>query len=228
MKYCFLLVLFFFGLVNLCAQGRYSGNVVDAWDKKYLEGVVVTNGKGEEAKTNARGYFSISSLMGDTLVFNFPGFIEKKWVATSEYFLFIELQDRARLLPTFQVKAEPYSFRFKDGKLILVEEPSAEETPLSQQIGIARDSTSPTPGFSIYYEKRMDWENRRQGYLEVIDSDSLRTSLMDSYQLDRKGWDDLILRFNAFHASHEFLDWSKARVQEALVTFFRLEVVQED
>ena len=74
----------------------------------------------------------------------------------------------------------------------------------------------------------MDWENRRQGYLEVIDSDSLRTSLMDSYQLDRKGWDDLILRFNAFHASHEFLDWSKARVQEALVTFFRLEAVHED
>lgn len=243
MKYCFLFVFFFFGLVNLFAQGRYSGNVVDAWDKKYLEGVVVTNGKGEEVKTNARGYFSISSLMGDTLVFNFPGFLEKKWVATAEYFLFIELQDRARLLPTFQVKAEPYSFRFKDGKLILVEEPSAEETPLSQQIGIARDSTSPTPGFSIYgpisyfskrnrqlraYEKRMDWENRRQGYLEVIDSDSLRTSLMDSYQLDHKGWDELILRFNAFHASHEFLDWSKARVQEALLTFFRLEAVPKD
>ena len=243
MKYCFLFVLFFFGLVNLCAQGRYTGNVVDAWDKKYLEGVIVTNGKGEESKTNARGYFSISSLMGDTLVFNFPGFIEKKWVATSEYFLFIELQDRARLLPTFQVKAEPYSFRFKDGKLILIEEPSLEETPLSQQVGIGVDSTSPNPGFVIYgpisyftkrnrqlraYEKRMEWEKRRQGYLEVIDSDSLRTSLMDTYQLDRKEWDDLILRFNAFHASHEFLDWPKARVQEALLTFFRLEAVLED
>lgn len=243
MKYCFLFVLFFFGLVNLCAQGRYTGNVVDAWDKKYLEGVIVTNGKGEESKTNARGYFSISSLMGDTLVFNFPGFIEKKWVATSEYFLFIELQDRARLLPTFQVKAEPYSFRFKDGKLILIEEPSLEETPLSQQVGIGVDSTSPNPGFAIYgpisyfskrnrqlraYEKRMEWEKRRQGYLEIIDSDSLRTSLMDSYQLDRKEWDDLILRFNAFHASHEFLDWPKARVQEALLTFFRLEAVLED
>ena len=118
MKYCFLFVFFFFGLVNLCAQGRYSGNVVDAWDKKYLEGVVVTNGKGEEAKTNARGYFSISSLMGDTLVFNFPGFLEKKWVAASDYFLFIELQDRASLLPTFQVKAEPNTLLFKDGKLI--------------------------------------------------------------------------------------------------------------
>jgi hypothetical protein len=51
---------------------------------------------------------------------------------------------------------------------------------------------------------------------------------MDSYQLDRKEWDELILRFNAFHASHEFLDWSKARVQEALLTFFRLEAVPEN
>ena len=243
MKYCFLFVFFFFGLVNLCAQGRYSGNVVDAWDKKYLEGVVVTNGKGEEVKTNARGYFSISSFMGDTLAFNFPGFLEKKWVANSEYFLFIELQDRARLLPTFQVKAEPYSFRFKDGKLILVEETSGEKTTLSQQAGIAIDSTSPNPGFVIYvpisyftkrnrqlraYEKRMEWEKRRQGYLEVIDSDSLRTSMMDAYQLDRKEWDDLILRFNAFHATHEFLDWPKVRVKEALETYFRLEVLPED
>jgi len=243
MKYCFLFVFFFFGLVNLCAQGRYSGNVVDAWDKKYLEGVVVTNGKGEEVKTNARGYFSISSFMGDTLAFNFPGFLEKKWVANSEYFLFIELQDRARLLPTFQVKAEPYSFRFKDGKLILVEETSGEKTTLSQQAGIAIDSTSPNPGFVIYgpisyftkrnrqlraYEKRMEWKKRRQGYLEVIDSDSLRTSMMDAYQLDRKEWDDLILRFNAFHATHEFLDWPKVRVQEALETYFRLEVLPED
>ena len=243
MKYCFLFVFFFFGLVNLFAQGRYSGNVVDAWDKKYLEGVVVTNGKGEEVKTNARGYFSISSFMGDTLAFNFPGFLEKKWVANSEYFLFIELQDRARLLPTFQVKAEPYSFRFKDGKLILVEETSGEKTTLSQQVGIAIDSTSPNPGFVIYgpisyftkrnrqlraYEKRMEWEKRRQGYLEVIDSDSLRTSMMDAYQLDRKEWDDLILRFNAFHATHEFLDWPKVRVQEALETYFRLEVLPED
>lgn len=243
MKYCFLFGFFFFGLVKLGAQGRYSGNVVDAWDKKYLEGVIVTNGKGEEAKTNARGYFSISSLMGDTLVFSFPGFLEKKWVATSEYFQFIELQDRARLLPTFQVKAEPYSFRFKDGKLILVEEASTEKTSLSQQAGIAVDSTSPSPGLAIYgpisyftkrnrqlraYEKRLEWEKRRHGYLDVIDSDSLRTSLMNTYQLDRQEWDNLILRFNAFHASHEFLDWSKVQVQEALLTFFRLEAVLED
>ena len=230
-------------MISLCAQGRYTGNVVDAWDKKYLEGVVITNGKGEEAKTNARGYFSIPSLMGDTLVFNFPGFLEKKWVATSESFLFIELQDRARLLPTFQVKAEPYRFRFKDGKLYLSEDEPIIEKPLSQQVGIGIDPTSPSPGFSIYgpisyfskrnrqlraYEERLNWEKQRVGYLEVIDSDSVRIELMQQYGLDRKKWDELILRFNTFHAAHEFLGWSKERVLAALKEFFRLEILLED
>jgi hypothetical protein len=243
MKYFFLFVFFFFGMISLCAQGRYTGNVVDAWDKKYLEGVVITNGKGEEAKTNARGYFSIPSLMGDTLVFNFPGFLEKKWVATSESFLFIELQDRARLLPTFQVKAEPYRFRFKDGKLYLSEDEPIIEKPLSQQVGIGIDPTSPSPGFSIYgpisyfskrnrqlraYEERLNWEKQRVGYLEVIDSDSVRIELMQQYGLDRKKWDELILRFNTFHAAHEFLGWSKERVLAALKEFFRLEILLED
>jgi hypothetical protein len=243
MKYCFLFIFFFLGIISVCAQGRYTGNVVDAWDKKYLEGVVVTNGKGEISKTNTRGYFSISALMGDTLVFSFPGFVEKKWVATSEYFLFIELQDRARLLPTFQVKAEPYRFRFKDGKLYLSEDEPVEEKPLSQQVGIGVDSTSPSPGFAIYgpisyftkrnrelraYEKRLDWERQRVGYLEVIDSDSVRIELMQQYGLDRKKWDELILRFNTFHAAHEFLGWSKERVLAALKEFFRFEMVLAD
>lgn len=243
MKYCFLFIFFFLGIISVCAQGRYTGNVVDAWDKKYLEAVVVTNAKGEISKTNTRGYFSISALMGDTLVFSFPGFVEKKWVATSEYFLFIELQDRARLLPTFQVKAEPYRFRFKDGKLYLSEDEPVVEKPLSQQVGIGVDSTSPSPGFAIYgpisyftkrnrelraYEKRLDWERQRVGYLEVIDSDSLRQELMKQYNLERKAWDELILRFNTFHAAHEFLGWSKDRVLAALKEFLRLEFLLED
>lgn len=243
MKYCFLFIFFFLGIISVCAQGRYTGNVVDAWDKKYLEGVVVTNAKGEISKTNTRGYFSISALMGDTLVFSFPGFVEKKWVAKNEYFLFIELQDRARLLPTFQVKAEPYRFRFKDGKLYLSEDEPVVEKPLSQQVGIGVDSTSPSPGFAIYgpisyftkrnrelraYEKRLDWERQRVSYLEVIDSDSLRQELMKQYNLERKAWDELILRFNTFHAAHEFLGWSKDRVLAALKEFLRLEFLLED
>jgi hypothetical protein len=74
----------------------------------------------------------------------------------------------------------------------------------------------------------MDWERQRVGYLEVIDSDSIRIELMQQYGLDRKKWDELILRFNTFHAAHEFLGWSKDRVLAALKEFFRLEFLLED
>lgn len=243
MKRIFLLFSFFFWVVSLSAQRKYSGNVIDAWDKKYLEGVVVKNSDGEKVSTNSRGYFSIPGLLGDTLIFQFPGFLEKKVSLTADAFLFVELQDLARLLPTFQVKAEPYRFRFKDGKLYLSEDEPVVEKPLSQQVGIGVDSTSPSPGFAFYgpisyftkrnrelraYEKRLDWERQRVGYLEVIDSDSLRQELMKQYNLERKAWDELILRFNTFHAAHEFLGWSKDRVLAALKEFLRLEFLLED
>lgn len=244
MKRISLLLFFFFCVVSLSAQRRYSGNVIDAWDKKYLEGVVVSHPSGEKVITNSRGYFSIPAFQGDTLTFQFSGFLEKKMILTADAFLFVELQDLARLLPTFQVKAEPYRFRFKDGKLYLSEDEPVVEKPLSQQVGFgATDLTSPTPGFSIYgpisyftkrnrelraYEKRLDWERQRVGYLEVIDADSVRTELMQQYGLDRKKWDELILRFNTFHAAHEFLGWPKERVLAALKEFFRLEMVLAD
>lgn len=244
MKRISLLLFFFFCVVSLSAQRRYSGNVIDTWDKKYLEGVVVSQALGEKVSTNSRGYFSIPASQGDTLTFQFPGFLEKKMILTADAFLFVELQDLARLLPTFQVKAEPYRFRFKDGKLYLSEDEPVVEKPLSQQVGFgATDSTSPTPGFSIYgpisyftkrnrelrtYEKRLDWERQRVGYLEVIDADSVRTEFMQQYGLDRKKWDELILRFNTFHAAHEFLGWSKERVLAALKEFLRLEMVLSD
>jgi hypothetical protein len=183
-------------------------------------------------------------LQGDTLIFQFPGFLEKKMPLSADVFLFVELQDLARLLPTFQVKAEPYRFRFKDGKLYLSEDEPVVEKPLSQQVGFgATDSTSPTPGFTIYgpisyfskrnrqlraYEEWLNWEKQRIGYLEVIDSDSVRQELMKQYNLDRKAWDELILRFNTFHTAHEFLGWSKERVLAALKEFFRLELLLED
>ena len=244
MKRISLLLFLFFCVVSLSAQRRYSGNVIDAWDKKYLEGVVVSHASGDRVSTNSRGYFSIPALQGDTLIFQFPGFLEKKMPLTADSFLFVELQDLARLLPTFQVKAEPYRFRFKDGKLYLSDEVSVEEKRLSQQVGLgAVDPNSPLPNFGIYgpisyftkrnrelraYEKRLEWERQRVGYLEVIDADSVRTELMQQYNLDRKKWDELILRFNTLHAAHEFLGWSKERVFAALKEFFQLEMVLAD
>lgn len=244
MKQLFLLFLLFFSILSTSAQRRYSGNVIDAWDKKYLEGVTVIGSFQEKVSTNSRGYFTITARVGDTLRISFPGFLETRLLLTEEQFLFVELQDLARLLPTFQVKAEPYRFRFKDGKLYLAEDEPVQEKRLSQRVGLgALDPTSPTPGFVISgpisyfsrrnrqlraYEERMTWEKQRAGYLEVIDADSVRIELMQLYRLDRKQWDELILRFNSFHAAHEFLGWSKERVFASLKEFFRLEMVLGD
>jgi hypothetical protein len=221
------------------AQSNYSGNVIDAWDKKYLEGVEVSVSGKAKVKTNSRGYFSVSATIGDTLTLNFAGFIQGREILGEDRFFLLELQDKARLLPTFQVKSEPYRFRFKDGKLFLVENEEYTEKKLSSLPGIgAIDRNSPTGGLAIYgpisyfskrnrelreYEQKLDWLKRRAGYLEIIDSDSIRNNIMSRYGLDRMHWDNTIIRFNQFHQSHEFLDWTKERVLVALNEFFRIE-----
>jgi hypothetical protein len=239
MKFFGFFPLFFLLCFWAEAQSRYSGNVLDAWDKKYLEGVHVSI-KGKEAtSTNSRGYFNIPASIGDTLKLSFPGFLEKEVVLTQERFLQLEIHDRARLLPTFQVEAEPYRFRFKDGKLYLAEDEPETKSSLTKSVGIAPlDSSSPGGGIAVYgvisqftrrnrqlraYEKKLEWESRRAGYLEVIDSDTLRTELMEQYNLDRLSWDQMVIRFNEFHQNHEFLDWPKEKVLSSLKEFIRLE-----
>lgn len=232
-------IIFFSTIV--CAHGQisFSGNVLDAFDKKYLEGVTVSIVGKDQTVTNSRGYFSLKVYEGDTLRLSFPGFIEHQLVLGQDRFLLLQIQDEARLLPTFQVEAEPYRFRFKDGKLYLAEDEPEVARRLSTGVSAgASQSADLTPGFAVYgvlssltkrnrelrrYEEKLEWIKRREGYLEVIDSDSIRTELMDSYRLDRDDWDEMIVRFNAFHLEHEFLDWPKDRVVDSLKEFIMIE-----
>lgn len=239
MKVPVFLIVFFLFPFSAIAQTSYSGNVLDAFDKKYLEGVTVTLPEKESVMTNSRGYFSIVGNVGDTLLLSFPGFIDHRVILGSDRFLLLQIQDKARLLPTFQVEAEPYKFRFKDGKLYLAEDEPQKEKSLSHEVSAGpSQSADLTPGFAVYgvlssltkrnrelrkYEERLDWIKRRQGYLEVIDSDSIRTELMATYQLEREHWDEMIIRFNEFHLEHEFLDWPKDRVIASLKEFIRIE-----
>jgi len=244
MKSIYPIVIFLLISWQNFAQSSYSGNVIDAWDKKYLEGVEVSvSGKGK-AMTNSRGYFSVSAMIGDTLTMSFSGFIQRKEILGKDRFLLLELQDKARLLPTFQVNSEPYRFRFKDGKLFLVENEEYTEKKLSSQVSVGTaDPNSLTGGLVMYgpisyftkrnrelreYEQKLEWLKRRAGYLEVIDSELIRTELMTRYGMDRKGWDNTIIRFNQFHQSHEFLDWTRDRVLASLHEFFRIENFLED
>lgn len=233
----FLLVFFLFTFSGI-AQINYSGNVLDAFDKKYLEGVTVSINQKQSVITNSRGYFSLLGEVGDTLNLSFPGFIDQQVILGSDRFLLLQIQDKARLLPTFQVEAEPYKFRFKDGKLYLAENETEQEKSLSKQVSMGTGTSDGGAGLAIYgpisyfskrntqlrkYEERLDWIKRRQSYLEVIDSDSIRSELMIAYKLDREDWDEMIMRFNEFHLEHEFLDWSKDRVIASLKEFIRIE-----
>lgn len=220
------------------AQASYSGNVLDATDKRYMEGVEVSLvAKEEIATTNSRGYFSIKASVGDTLIFRFPGFIDQKIKLTADRFLLVQIQDRARMLPTFEVKGEPYAFRFRDGKLTLID-PNEKSEPSKKGEVTMGTGTSMGGGLTIYgpisyftkkarqerqYQEKLEILRRRQGYLAVVDSDSVRSILMDDYQIDRDTWDKIIVRFNQAHIHHQFLDWSKEKVYARLSEF----IVQE-
>jgi len=238
----FLICLFLFSW-SVSAQSSYSGNVLDAYDKKYLEGVTVQVMGKEIVLTNSRGYFNVRGMLGDTLMLSFPGFIDQKVILGQDRYLLLQIQDKARLLPTFQVDAEPYRFRFKEGKLYLAEDEPEQEKSLSQAVSAGLGTAGGGGGLTIYgpisyfskrntqlrqYEKQLEWIRRRQGYLQVIDSDSIRTELMENYRLDRPQWDEVIIRFNEFHLHHEFLDWSSQRVIASLKEFLRIESLLED
>lgn len=238
MKALFTLLGFMFIGISAFGQANYAGNILDSFDKKYLEGVAVSIKGKESVVTNARGYFSIKGIMGDTLQLSFPGFYNQEIILGADRFMLLEIQDRARLLPTFQVDAEPYRFRFKDGKLYLSENETGAEKSLSQQVSMGAGISDGSPGIAVYgvisyftkrntqlrrYAQQLEWIKRRQGYLEVIDSDSIRTGLMADYDLDRDQYDRLVIRFNQFHLAHEFLDWSKERVYASLKEFIRIE-----
>lgn len=71
-KVVFLLAFF---LLEIAYSQTYSGNVIDSYDKKHLEGVTISLRGKEVTRTNARGYFSVEATLGDTLYLNFPGFL---------------------------------------------------------------------------------------------------------------------------------------------------------
>ena len=223
---------------GILAQASYSGNVLDATDKRYMEGVEVSIvAKEQTASTNSRGYFTLKATVGDTLVLKYPGFIDKKIRLTEDRFLLIQIQDRARMLPTFEVSGEPYTFRFRDGKLTLIDPNEKTEASKKGEVTVGT-GTSMGGGLTIYgpisyfskkarqerqYQEKLETATRRKGYLEVVDSDSVRSILMDYYQIDRTTWDKIIVRFNQAHVDHQFLDWSKEKVYARLSEF----IVQE-
>ncbi|NVJ85530.1 MAG: hypothetical protein HWE15_04450 [Algoriphagus sp.] len=235
LRFCFSVFLLAYSIASF-AQTTYSGNILDSQDKGFLEDVsVISLQNNEEVLTNSRGYFSLKSIPGDTLLITFPGFISQRIVLEEERFITIELQDKARFLPTFEVRDNSYSYRFKDGRLVLREN---DEAALPSRKGEAIAGTLPEGGMAFSgvisyftkkarlareYEKKKVWHSRREGYYKIIESDSIRSGLMEKYRIGPARWDELVIQFNQFHQSHEFLDWTEAKVMKSLEEFVEIE-----
>jgi hypothetical protein len=238
MKFVLILLLLICSIQLSFAQLSYSGNVLDDTDNTYLEGVrVEVIGSEQVDTTNVRGYFSVKAVAGDSLKLSFPGFMDLNIILTSERYLQLLLHDKARLLPTFVVKSEPYAFRFKDGKLTVVD-PNEERSEGNSSGISAGYLNSPNGGVAIagvlssltkkarlerQYQKKLEWMKRREGYYAVVESDSVRKNLMIKYQLDRSEWDKMLIRYNEGNQYHEFLDWNESRVYTSLEEFIRRE-----
>ncbi|MCS5489394.1 carboxypeptidase-like regulatory domain-containing protein [Algoriphagus limi] len=240
MSKCLFIFIFVILTIPSFGQAIYSGNVLDSQDKGFLEGVIVSSIQNQtQVETNIRGYFSIQSFPGDTLLISFPGFISQKVVLGADRFLMIELQDEARFLPEFEVQGNAYSYRLKDGRLVLKDE--NELIPPSRKGEVIAGTLSNDDGtggvavsgvisyftkkarLAREYEKKKEWHARRAGYYQVIESDSIRAELMQKHALSLQQWDELVIRFNQFHLAHEFLDWPEAKVQKSLEEFIEIE-----
>ncbi|MFC3414474.1 carboxypeptidase-like regulatory domain-containing protein [Algoriphagus hitonicola] len=226
-------------------QTTYSGNVLDANDRQVMEGVTVrVLDRESTSTTNQRGYFSVQGVVGDTLLVEFEGFVSQKIPLGKERFLMIEIQDKARFLPTFEVRSPAYSYRFKDGRLVLrdeneVESPSRKGEVIAGPInrgdgsgGIAFSGVisyfTKKARYAREYARKQEWHKRRVGYYSIIESDSIKAKLKEDFQISSEDWNELIIRFNQFHASHEFLDWSESRVYNQLRQFIEIETTYMD
>lgn len=247
MKILFPIFLFLgFGWTSFAlGQTTYSGNVLDANDRQVMEGVrVKVLGRESSSTTNQRGYFSVQGFAGDTLSVEFDGFITQKVPLGKERFLMIEIQDKARFLPTFEVRSPEYSYRFKDGKLVLrdeneVEAPSRKGEVIAGPInrGDGSGGVALSGVISYFtkkarnareYARKQQWHDRRAGYYSIVESDSIRSLLKNDFDLSAEDWNELIIQFNQFHATHEFLDWNEKRVYSQLREFIRIETSYMD
>lgn len=226
-------------------QTTYSGNVLDASDRQVMEGVrVKVLGRESSSTTNQRGYFSVHGFAGDTLSVEFDGFITQKVPLGKERFLMIEIQDKARFLPTFEVRSPAYSYRFKDGRLVLrdeneIQKPSRKGEVIAGPIN-SGDGTGGLAfsGVISYftkkarnareYARKQQWHARRAGYYSIVESDSIRSILRNDFDLSAEDWDKLIIQFNQFHSTHEFLDWNEKRVYTQLREFIKMETSYMD
>lgn len=238
-----ILLLFIVCLSLQCsAQAQtITGNVIDGYDKGYLEEVRVVNlTNGDSSLSNTRGYFRILGNSGDSLIFSKKYYISNQITVGKDRHFLTELYLNARTLPQFNVYANQYKVPYLVGG-------TASSTGMSgfsdRKAGPGKiyKGMSDNPGlvpaitldglFSYFmksernkreYARKLALIARKKDYLDLIQSDSVMTALKLEYKLSNQDLDDLIIQFNLHNKNHEFLDMKRSMVEQRLIEFFDL------
>ncbi|MFD2035348.1 hypothetical protein ACFSKL_11125 [Belliella marina] len=239
MKTLFLIYIFCLAFCFGLRSQTITGNVIDGFDKVYLEDAIVINlANGDKSTTNSRGYFRVKGHTGDSLSIVKEHYIQHGFTVGEETHLVVEIHMNARLMPRFDVYGDKYRMTMSLGEF---SSPTGmkglsdrKAGPGKVYLGMA-DNPGLVPALTIdgpisyfmkserqkrQYARKLAFLARQQDYLELIQSDSVMTALKAEYNLSNKDLDDLIIEFNLQNRDHQFLDMNWKMVEQRLIDFF--------
>jgi len=240
MKSILLFSLLFITALSVQSQ-VLTGNIIDALDHSYLQGVKVENMRTAATFTSGHlGHFRMEVVQGDSVVFSKEGYVTLTIVVKETNHQVVSMIFDAVGLPAVSVYGERPS--------IYIPGVSLDRDPNRKPMGPGRimpghsgSLTEMTPGFTIdgpisYFTKRE--RNKRQykraleklarqaAYLEIIRSDSIKQVLMEHFELRQPELDEWIIGFNTYHREHEFLDMDRDTVLGLLYEYLNQHVIR--
>ncbi len=219
--FSFTLLLLFIG-VSGYSQKKTRGIVIDSISLKSLSGIhVQIKNKSGGTTTNDQGIFILPTLITDTLVLSFVGYY------TLEIPLFFEEED---ILIRMNEKVRMLNEVIISSNRILpsVIYRSTRTLPKST-FSAGQGFSSPIDYFSKWQkEKRkltkfINENDRIRTYVDVINDQALRESIMDKHELSESEYYTLLARFNE---QNRLLSYSTNPIEiaDALEAFFRKNV----
>lgn len=198
-------------------QGIIRGIVVDSASFNALAGVHITvKNSIRGTSTNSQGFFSITALPTDTLLFSLVGYssVEIPLLFEEDGFL-IRLHEKSNVLPEIIIKGT----RLSPNDIIRT--PRVLPKPMSAMEGVF----SPIDYFSRWQrEKRkllklIQENDRTITYLQVVNDQEVRETIMEEHSLTEQAYYELLVKFNQ-QSSNVLYSTNPQEIITSLKTFF--------
>jgi hypothetical protein len=222
LRFVFFIVLFLLIGVTGFSQKHTRGIVVDSITLKTLPGIHVRiKNKEGGTTTNAQGVFIIPTSLADTLVLTFVGYypVEIPLLFEEEDIL-IRMSEKVRMLSEVTITAN----RILPSVIY-----RSNRTMPKSTFSKGQAFSSPIDYFSKWQrEKRklvkyINENERIKTYVDVVNDQALRESIMDEHELSENAYYTLLAKFNEQNKSLTYSN-DPIEIADALEAFFRRNV----